>query len=157
MTLTALPDGSFTVATPDGETISATTTLVSPTELISQFSTGRHESTVIPMGSKLHVYTGGGHYTLNRPQAASEDGGVAAASADSLVSPMPATVIDVRVKEGDAVVSGQVLAVLESMKMEISMRAGRDGVVGKVAVNKGATVEEGTMLVSLQPETEPEN
>lgn len=65
---------------------------------------------------------------------------------------MPATVIDVKVKAGDKVTSGQVVAVLESMKMEINIRAGRDGVVGKVGAVKGLSVEEGTMLVSLEPE-----
>lgn len=68
---------------------------------------------------------------------------------DRLTSPMPATVIEVRVKPGDQVKEGQVCAVLESMKMEISIRAGRDGVVGQVNVEKGQTVEEGMILVAL--------
>ena len=62
---------------------------------------------------------------------------------------MPATVIEVRVKPGDMVKEGQVCVVLESMKMEISIRAGRDGVVGEVGVGKGETVEEGGVLVVL--------
>lgn len=60
--------------------------------------------------------------------------------------------IDVKVKQGDKVSSGQVVAILESMKMEINIRAGRDGVVGKVGAVKGMSVEEGSLLVSLEPE-----
>ena len=67
---------------------------------------------------------------------------------------MPATVIEVRVKPGESVKEGQVCAVLESMKMEISIRAGRDGVVGSVGVEKGDVVEEGAVLVALSPEGE---
>jgi 3-methylcrotonyl-CoA carboxylase alpha subunit len=67
---------------------------------------------------------------------------------------MPATVIEVRVKAGDVVVEGQVCCVLESMKMEISIRAGRDGVVGSVGVEKGDVVEEGAVLVALSLEGE---
>jgi 3-methylcrotonyl-CoA carboxylase alpha subunit len=65
---------------------------------------------------------------------------------------MPATVIEVRVKVGDEVKTGQVVAVLESMKMEISIRAGRDGIVGVVNAEKGMVVEEGGLLVGLKPE-----
>ena len=70
---------------------------------------------------------------------------------------MPATVIEVRVKPGDIVKEGQVCVVLESMKMEISIRAGRDGVVGAVGVGKGETVEEGGVLVVLAEADTAEN
>jgi 3-methylcrotonyl-CoA carboxylase alpha subunit len=63
---------------------------------------------------------------------------------------MPATVIEVRVKPGEKVEANQVVCVLESMKMEINIRAGRDGVVGAVNVEKGQVVEEGAVLVALE-------
>jgi len=149
--LTAGPDGLFGVSTGD-LTSTANITLVSPTEAITQFDNGRTHSTFVSVGHKLHIFTESSHYILHRPQAAAEEGGAATSSADNLVSPMPATVIDVKVKSGDTVTSGQVVAVLESMKMEINIRAGRDGVVGKVGAVKGTSVEEGTLLVSLEPE-----
>lgn len=68
----------------------------------------------------------------------------------TLVSPMPATVIEVKVKKGDEVKENQVLCVLESMKMEINLRAGRDGIVGEVRAEKGKGVEEGEILVLLE-------
>jgi 3-methylcrotonyl-CoA carboxylase alpha subunit len=79
-----------------------------------------------------------------------EESASSSTATDRLTSPMPATVIEVRVKVGDQVKEGQVCAVLESMKMEISIRAGRDGVVEQVNVDKGQTVEEGVVLVALK-------
>ncbi len=63
---------------------------------------------------------------------------------------MPATVIDVRVAKGDSVKSGQICCVLESMKMEINIRAERDGMIEAVNVGKGQVVEEGMLLVTLE-------
>lgn len=156
VTLAAQPDGSFEVSAPDF-TSRATITLVSPTEAICQFDGNRTQSTIIGAGHKLHIFTSDQHYTLHRPQTAlEEEGSSGTTSADNLVSPMPATVIDVKVKQGDKVTAGQVCAVLESMKMEINIRAGRDGVVGKVGAVKGSTVEEGSVLVTLEPEVAAE-
>ncbi len=152
VSLSANPDGSFVVSATDFSS-KGIVTLVSPTEAICQFDNGRAQSTIIPAGNKLHIYTGDQHYTLHRPQSAlEEDGGSGTTAVDKLVSPMPATVIDVKVQPGDHVTAGQVCAVLESMKMEINIRAGRDGVVGKVVAVKGSTVEEGSVLVVLEAE-----
>lgn len=130
-----------------------TTVALTPTsanEVIAQFPHTRTTATIIPLGTKLHVFTSGKHFTLTQPVLEEEEGAAGAATADKLTSPMPATVIEVRVKPGDQVKTGQVCAVLESMKMEISIRAGRDGVVGEVNVDKGQTVEEGMVLVALR-------
>jgi len=125
----------------------------SPLEHIAQFPHTRQTSTIIPFSHKLHIFTSGKHHILTLPTITS-DAETKTASQDVLKSPMPATVIEVRVKVGDEVKEGQVCAVLESMKMEISIRAGRDGVVGKVGVEKGDVVEEGAVLVALSPEGE---
>lgn len=65
---------------------------------------------------------------------------------------MPATVIELRVEVGDKVKEGQVVCVLESMKMEINIRAEREGVIGQIRVEKGKVVEEGEVLVVLASE-----
>jgi 3-methylcrotonyl-CoA carboxylase alpha subunit len=125
-------------------------------EHTAQFPHTRQTSTIIPFSHKLHIFTSGKHHILTLPTITS-DAETKTASQDVLKSPMPATVIEVRVKAGDEVKEGQVCAVLESMKMEISIRAGRDGVVGKVGVEKGDVVEEGAVLVALSPEGEKED
>ena len=62
---------------------------------------------------------------------------------------MPGTILDVKVKAGDAVKTGQTLCVLEAMKMENEIPAPHDGTVAQVTVNKGATVNAGDPLVIL--------
>jgi acetyl-CoA/propionyl-CoA carboxylase, biotin carboxylase, biotin carboxyl carrier protein len=68
----------------------------------------------------------------------------------SLEAPMPGTVLLVRVKEGDAVAAGDVLVVLESMKMELAITAPHDGVVTSIALNPGDRVELGQPLVAVE-------
>jgi biotin carboxyl carrier protein len=70
-------------------------------------------------------------------------------STDDLVAPMPGMVVRVLVSEGNEVKRGQILAVLESMKMQMEMRSPRDGCVLKVAVQPGSAVEKGSLLLKL--------
>ena len=63
--------------------------------------------------------------------------------------PMPGTIVDIKVRPGDSVTKGQLLAVFEAMKMENEIMADRDGVVAAVYVNKGDSVESGKVLLTL--------
>lgn len=69
--------------------------------------------------------------------------------AGMLTAPMPGLVTNVPVKEGDLVECGQVLAVVESMKMQMQMRATVSGRVTRVAVQPGSKVEKGALLVQV--------
>ena len=73
---------------------------------------------------------------------------------DVVLSPMPGLVRAVLVQAGQAVVVGDRLAVLEAMKMEHVLPAGRDGVVAEVLCASGDQVEAGVVLVRLEPEGE---
>ena len=72
-----------------------------------------------------------------------------AGSGDPVNSPMPGTIVDVPVKAGQAVKAGDVLVILEAMKMENEIKAPKDGTVTSVNVNKGESVNTGTLLVTL--------
>jgi acetyl-CoA/propionyl-CoA carboxylase biotin carboxyl carrier protein len=77
-------------------------------------------------------------------------GGSGAAEAGPLTAPLPGTVAAVRVKEGDPVVAGQVLVVVEAMKMEHRVTAPYDGEVSEVRVTAGAGVDAGDILVVIE-------
>lgn len=72
-----------------------------------------------------------------------------AAGGKAVKAPMPGNIIKVMVKAGQAVKKGDVLVILEAMKMENDVCAPEDGVVASVEVTQGATVETDTVLVTL--------
>ncbi len=71
------------------------------------------------------------------------------AAGEPVNSPMPGTILRVEVAQGAAVKEGQLLVVLEAMKMENEILAPRDGTVAQVVVQKGSHVETGSPLIIL--------
>ncbi len=71
------------------------------------------------------------------------------ASAAAIVAPMPGNINAVKVTGGQSVKKGDVLIILEAMKMENEIVAPKDGKVGQIFVQKGATVETGAPLVEV--------
>ena len=69
----------------------------------------------------------------------------------ALAAPMPATVVATPAERGQAVRAGDVLVVLEAMKMELTIRAPRDGVVDALRCRRGDLVQPGVPLVTLRP------
>ncbi|MDE6206509.1 MAG: acetyl-CoA carboxylase biotin carboxyl carrier protein subunit [Muribaculaceae bacterium] len=74
----------------------------------------------------------------------------AAGGKGSVVAPLPGVVISVNVKVGDEVKAADTVVLLEAMKMENAIRAGRDGKVTAVNVNAGDSVLEGTALITIE-------
>lgn len=73
----------------------------------------------------------------------------APAGGNTITAPMPGTVLDIKVNEGDTVGDGDVLLILEAMKMENEIMAPADGKVVSVNVSKGASVNAGDVLIVL--------
>ena len=73
----------------------------------------------------------------------------ASAGATTITAPMPGTILKVNVANGQAVKKGDVLMILEAMKMENEIMAPADGTVSSVNVNAGASVEAGATLCTL--------
>ena len=82
------------------------------------------------------------------PQAAAP-ASAPAGSGTSVNAPLPGTVLSVKVSAGQAVKAGDILVVIEAMKMENEIAAPADGTVSSVAVTNGQSVESGTPLVYL--------
>ena len=83
------------------------------------------------------------------PVAAPSAAAAPAAGGEKVTSPMPGTILSVNVAAGDAVKRGQVLMILEAMKMENEIMCPCDGTVASVSVTKGAAVESGTLLCTI--------
>jgi acetyl-CoA/propionyl-CoA carboxylase, biotin carboxylase, biotin carboxyl carrier protein len=74
----------------------------------------------------------------------------AAASGDAVTAPMQGTVVKVAVEEGQQVVTGDLIVVLEAMKMENPVTAHKDGTITGLAVEAGAAVTQGTVVAEIK-------
>ena len=72
-----------------------------------------------------------------------------AGDGEVVASPMPGTILDIKVNVGDTVASGTVLLILEAMKMENEIMAPVAGTVKSISVSKGASVNSGDVLVVI--------
>lgn len=83
------------------------------------------------------------------PAATPAPAAVAAVAGEQVTSPMPGTIVKMNVKAGQAVKSGEVLAVLEAMKMENEIMAPHDATVVQVLTDVGSKVDTGTPIIVL--------
>lgn len=106
-------------------------------------------------GDNVHIHLDGETYSLtfehalDRLSQLNED-----ASADSVKATMPGSIVSLDVSEGDHVKQGQALLIMESMKMETTIVASRDGVVKTLHLDVGQTFDKDALLVTLEAEAE---
>ncbi|HSK32975.1 MAG TPA: biotin/lipoyl-containing protein [Propionicimonas sp.] len=91
------------------------------------------------------IVIGGGGGGIVAPTTAS----VQAASANAVVAPLAGSVAKILVEEGEEIASGQVLLILEAMKMETEITAPKAGTVARILVEKGTAVQAGEGLIEL--------
>ncbi len=80
---------------------------------------------------------------------AAAGGGVAEAGEFLLKAPMPGLVVAIPVEEGQEIKKGQVILILESMKMQNELKSPRDGTIGRIRIKTGETVEQRQTLLSV--------
>jgi 3-methylcrotonyl-CoA carboxylase alpha subunit len=120
--------------------------------LIFVTDNGRHEISIAQWRNHIALFMDGLAYTFEIADpliAATGD----SHSGDAVLAPMPGMVKLVNVKKGERVSKGQVLLVLEAMKMEHSLTAHRDGVVESLHVDENMQVADGAPLLELKSET----
>ena len=138
-----LGDGRFLFFEGDGS-LSITIVSWDGVELVFDEGDHRRRARVVEHGGTHYIHGGDGNLALFElprfPDASAESvpGGC--------VAPMPGKVIELRVNEGDAVEAGQVLLIMEAMKMEHSVTAPSDGVVEHVHVAAGDQVDADALL-----------
>jgi len=119
---------------PQGDTCASYEAAVTPGSAAGQLA--------VQVGSTLFAVTLNGR--RRRAHA-----GHAGEGPQRMVAPMPGKIVRILVQTGDAVRARQPLVVVEAMKMENELRAGRDGVVAGIHVREGASVESGALLVEI--------
>ena len=110
----------------------------------------RHALPFYRQGALISLWLGGAAHDVRlidplAPPAAAE------AATGGLAAPMPGTLIRLLVKAGENVLRGAPLAVMEAMKMELTISAPHDGVIGEVFFAEGDMVPEGAVLFALNP------
>ena len=85
-----------------------------------------------------------------RKSRSARGGGTAAASGDSLSSPMQGTIVKIAVEEGGTVAEGDVVVVLEAMKMEQPINAHKAGTITGLTATVGGTVSSGGVLCEIK-------
>ena len=134
----------------DGEVLDVTVGTVTPTEVVLTDDGVTRRYAVQLVGDVSYVDGPDGSSRLvaedRHPVAAEQVG------EGSSLAPMPGSVVRVAVTAGDRVEAGQVLVVLEAMKMEHAVHAGAPGTVAEVGVAEGDQVETGTVLVVVEPD-----
>ncbi|MGI3779988.1 MAG: acetyl/propionyl/methylcrotonyl-CoA carboxylase subunit alpha [Janthinobacterium lividum] len=109
---------------------------------------GRRLEVVLPAGLGAGARSSGATKT-RRPARRSAGGAASAPSGDALTSPMQGTIVKVAVADGDHVETGDLVVVLEAMKMEQPLTAHRPGTVKGLAAELGATVTSGLVLCEI--------
>jgi acetyl-CoA/propionyl-CoA carboxylase biotin carboxyl carrier protein len=109
---------------------------------------GRRLEVVLPAGLGVGSAAPGGGAQPRRRSAAKKT--AVAAGGDSLTSPMQGTIVKVAVADGDTVAEGDLIVVLEAMKMEQPLNAHKAGVVSGLSAEVGATVSSGSVLCDIK-------
>ncbi|GGK64692.1 acetyl/propionyl/methylcrotonyl-CoA carboxylase subunit alpha [Ornithinimicrobium pekingense] len=113
---------------------------------------GQRLEVSLPAGLALGGGNGGGGTAARKkaPKRSRGGGGGAAASGDSVTAPMQGTIVKIAVEEGQQVASGDVVVVLEAMKMEQPIKAHKAGTVSGLTATVGETVSNGAVLCELK-------
>ena len=101
-------------------------------------------------GAALRLHDGRRGWRFERVAAYEATRSDGSAGGNRVLAPMPGRIVVTRVQPGDAVSEGQELLVMEAMKMELTLKAPRDGVVAELRADEGDFVDADAVLVTLE-------
>src|SRR3546814_9535537 len=147
-------DGEYRIEHDDSTTVVAGARLAGPhlaeTGLSARFDERGRRYRIDADARRILLHDGERRWRYERVPAYQAEHAGADGSGDQLVAPMPGRIVLVRVAGGDSVAPGQELLVMEAVKMELSLQAPRDGVVGQVRTAEGEFVDADAGLVTLE-------
>lgn len=108
---------------------------------------GKRVEVVLPGGLGAVATSGGG---AKKPKRKTGGGSAAAASGDSLTSPMQGTVVKIAVEDGQEVAEGDLVVVIEAMKMEQPINAHKSGTISNLAATVGETIGAGAVVADIK-------
>lgn len=112
---------------------------------------GRRRLWVASRGDERLVFCDGRVHVFKLPDPEHEDAGSDSSAGPNLVAAMPGKVVRVLAGPGARVEAGQVLIIMESMKMETELAAGESGMIETIHVQDGQVVAQGDLLVTINP------
>lgn len=148
------PEGEqWRITLPDGKTFEVAGEWEDESVLLLKWNNRQVRAPLVSDGDKREISWNGQVYrfereTSRRPRAAHHS-----ASEGVLTAPMPGLIVQVAVKPGEAVRTGQRLIVLEAMKMEQAIIAPYEGTVKHLHVKEGEIVAEGTVLIEVEKDS----
>lgn len=146
-------DGDTASLDIDGTPVHVTNIVTHPPRISFTLRDRQLTADVVQSGNVRWVHVSGSTLALTIPlktgrtRAHDDSGGI---GSGTLLAPMPGQVRAVLVAEGDAVAEGQPLLILEAMKMELQVRAPREGIVSGITVVVGARVERDQILGEIK-------
>ena len=108
---------------------------------------GKRVEVILPGGLGAVAAAGGG---AKKPKRKTGGGGAAAASGDSLTSPMQGTVVKIAVEDGQEVAEGDLVVVIEAMKMEQPINAHKAGTISNLSATVGETIGAGAVVADIK-------
>jgi 3-methylcrotonyl-CoA carboxylase alpha subunit len=141
--------GGYVLELPGGASIAASARNAGDDMIEVDLDGTISRATVVRHGGELTIFAGGASHRLafEKPVAVEEED-----PSGRLVSPLPGSVIQVLVAEGDSVAKGQALMIIEAMKMEHTISAPRRGIVRQIYFGAGEQVAEGAQLLEFEVE-----
>jgi len=114
-----------------------------------------HQVWLASCADRVFIHAFGQHWELEIAPAAVSGAEGTDGSAETSYTPMPGVIVGIAVRQGEPVKEGQTLLTMESMKLQTTIAAWRDGVIAEINVAVGDKVDKGSALIRLEEGSKP--